>query len=343
MKPLRILLIFIAFIITAQAWDTQQFAHLGPWERYAPLFSELEKKGVKKDEIRRLFTSEKSRNRDEKTLRLLSSVANIPQLRKKEREATKKFLAATPVLVRHLEKYGAVYDKVEARYGVNREIIGALLQKESALGSFTAFPHDAFVVFNTMLGQLKEPKNAAKREKLRTKRLVNEARASLAALILYAKKRGIDASAAPIPSSYAGAMGIPQFTPPVLRDAVAADGGMADLMKMEDAIFSVANLLVKRKRWPKAMLDFSNLDTLNELVTLWCEYDDGRSNLAFNTNLEGLAVKNFSHDHANREDVSYLNPYIRSLMRYNYSSDYALGILQIARAAALAQKVSDAR
>lgn len=341
---IRILLIFITILVTLDAWDTKRFAHLGPWERYAPLFEELKNRGVKKAEIRRIFTSEKSKASDATTLRLVSSVSNIPNLREREREATKRFLKATPILVRHLKKYDAVYDRVEAKYGVNREIIGALLQKETALGAITKFSHDAFVVYNTMLGQLKEPKNPTKREKLRTKRLLREARENLASLVVYKSRRGIDVSTADFPSSYAGAMGIPQFTPHSLWDAVSASGGQADLTKMEDAIFSVANLLTKRKKWPKKLLDFTKLDTLDELVALWIEFDNGRSNLAFSKNLEGMTIQNFSKVHAGREDIKYLKPYLRSLMRYNYSSDYALGILQIAKAAAAnGSKLSDAR
>ena len=342
---MKLLITLMALFASLGAWDITRYEHLGPWERYEPLFDELKKRGVKKAEIRRIFTSDKSRRSDATTLRLVSSVSNIPNLREREREATKKFLKATPILVRHLKKYDAVYDKVEAEYGVNREIIGALLQKETALGAITKFSHDAFVVYNTMLGQLKEPKNPTKREKLRTKRLIQDARENLAALIVYKSRRGIDVSTTDFPSSYAGAMGIPQFTPHALRDAVSANGGLADLTKMEDAIFSVANLLTKRKKWPGTLLDFDKLDTLEELVALWIEFDNGRSNLAFGKNLEGMTIQNFSEIHAEREDIRYLKPYLRSLMRYNYSSDYALGILQIAKAAAAANgtTLSDAR
>ena len=342
---MKLLITLITLFVSLEAWDTTRYEHLGPWERYEPLFDELKKRGVKKDEIRRIFTSEKSKESDATTLRLVSSVSNIPNLREREREATKKFLQATLILVRHLKKYAPVYDKVEAKYGVNREIIGALLQKETALGAITKFSHDAFVVYNTMLGQLEEPKNATKREKLRTKRLIQEARENLAALIVYKSRRGIDVSTTDFPSSYAGAMGIPQFTPHALRDAVSANGAQADLTKMEDAIFSVANLLTKRKKWPGTLLDFGKLETLEELVALWVDFDNGRSNLAFSKNLEGFTIQNFSKIHADREDIRYLLPYIRSLMRYNYSSDYALGILQIAKAAAdsNSERISDAR
>ncbi len=342
---LRALIIFFVLFNLMEAWESRRFTHLGPWERYAPLFKELKQRGVSEKEITRIFTSKKSKEHDATTLRLISSVSNIPNLREREREATKKFLKATPFLVRHLKKYSAVYDRVEAKYGVNREIIGALLQKETALGAITKFSHDAFVVYNTMLGRLQEPKNPTKREKLRTKRLIQDARENLASLIVYKTRRGIDVSTTDFPSSYAGAMGIPQFTPHSLRDAVSASGGKADLTKMDDAIFSVANLLTKRKKWPGMLLDFKKLGTLDELVALWVEFDNGRSNLAFSKNLEGMTIQNFSQIHGEREDIRYLRPYLRSLMRYNYSSDYALGILQIARAAAQAntRKLSDAR
>lgn len=330
---IRILLTFITLLVTLNAWDTKQFAHLGPWVRYEPLFKELKNRGVKKAEIRRIFTSEKSKASDATTLRLISSVSNIPNLREREREATKRFLQATPVLVRHLKKYSDVYDRVEAKYGVNREIIGALLQKETALGAITKFSHDAFVVYNTILGKLNAPKNPTKREKLRTKRLIQEARENLASLIVYKSRRGIDVSTTDFPSSYAGAMGIPQFTSHALRDAVSADGTQADLTKMEDAILSVANLLKKRKKWPGELLDFAKLKTLGQMVELWDEFDDGTSNLVYNINLEGETVRNFSRNYKKRKDMRYLAPYIRSLMGYNYSSDYALGILQIAMAA----------
>jgi membrane-bound lytic murein transglycosylase B len=64
-------------------------------------------------------------------------------------------------MVTHLKKYKEVYDYSEKKYGVNREIIAAILMKETKLGKIKP-THDAFIVFNTMVVRT-DPKT--KREK----------------------------------------------------------------------------------------------------------------------------------------------------------------------------------
>ena len=302
-------------------------------ERYEELFSQLRQAGMTEAEIRHIFDSPKASRIDETTLRMIASVSKIPHLRERERAANERLLKEPRYLQRHLERYRSVYDEAERRYGVNREVIAALLQKETALGAYTRFKHDAFVVFNTILGQLTMPENPTERERLRTRRLWREAAKNLKALILYYRARGVDVSVADLPSSYAGAMGIPQFTPWLLNEAVSFSGGEADLMKMEDAIMSVSHLLRHRLGWPKTgLIEWKRLEDLEELNEAWIAFDTGRANIAFDVNLEGLEVPSFSRVHGERADVRYLAPYLRTLMGYNYSSDYAMGILRIARA-----------
>ncbi len=313
-------------------WILLSVSLLYAQERYEPLYEKLRKKGMSKDEIGRIFASQKAEIVDAKTLEMMAPLSKIPHLRERERAATERLLGEIHYLTRHLTRYQATYELAEARYGVNREIIAALLQKETALGTFTRFKHDAFVVYNTILGHLSMPENPTERERRRTERLWRGAEQNLAALILYYHKRGIDVTQTDIPSSYAGAMGIPQFTPWLLEEAVSADGGMADLMKMEDAILSVAHLLRHRLKWPNELIDFKKLESLEELNKAWVTFDSGSANIVYGRNLEGMPIPNFSQEHKDDGTITYLVPYLKSLMGYNYSSDYALGIVRIARA-----------
>ena len=306
----------------------QRFAHP---ERYRLLFDRLTARGIPPAQIEALFTSEKAERRDTEAVRLRSDVQEIPKHKEAERRANQRYLYEAKVLARHLREHAALYDRMEAEYGIRREIVGAILLKESALGRYDNFDHDAFVVFNSLLDGLEVPPDAGPRLERRIPRLVQLAREQLIALVLFADQRGLDLAQTPLPASYAGALGIPQWLPSHLDYAVSANGGVPDLSHLPDAILSTANLIRNKFGWPERMVAFRRLENLPRIVDAWLAFDDGNASFAHDRNSDGQPLQRFDQTRSDLPNVTYVGRYVRALMRYNFSSDYALGVLQIAR------------
>jgi membrane-bound lytic murein transglycosylase B len=299
-------------------------------DRYRHLFERLQARGVAPGRIEEVFTSEKAARRDPEAVRLRTDIREIPKHKQAERKANQRYLYEAKVLAEHLEEHAATYDRMETEYGIRREIVGAILLKESALGRYDSFGHDAFVVFNSLLDGLELPEDAGPRLERRIPRLLQLAREQLIALVLYAERRGVNLSRTPLPASYAGALGIPQWLPTHLDFAVAAGEGPPDLSRVPDAILSTANLIRNKFGWPEEMVNLQRLDNLGEIVAAWQEFDKGNASFAHSRNADGQPVRRFDRARSDLPNIGYVGRYVRALMRYNFSSDYALGVLQIA-------------
>jgi membrane-bound lytic murein transglycosylase B len=299
-------------------------------ERYRVLFSRLINRGVPIERVEAAFASDKALRRDREAIDLRTDIRHIPKHREAERKANERYVYEAKVLAEHLREHADLYDRMEAEYRIRREIIGAILLKESALGRYDAFNHDAFVVFNSLHDGLTVPDDAGPRLQRRIPRLIRMAREQLIALVIYAYRRDLDLGSTPFPASYAGAIGIPQWLPVHLEHAVSADDSPPDLSHLPDAILSAANLIRNDFGWPEAMLDFGRLANLEEIVAAWREFDNGNASFASGSNSDGQSMRRFDRAHADMANVPYIATYVRHLMRYNYSSDYALGVLRIA-------------
>ena len=152
----------------------------------------------------------------------------------------------------------------ENDYGVDREIIAAILLVETQLGTMTG----ASNIFNALstMAALTDPdarkvlwralptgrrlsrKAFEKKADKKSKWAYDE----LKALIRYADREGIDPTT--LTGSYAGAMGISQFMPSnALRLGIDGNGdGRVDLFAHEDAIASVGNYL-RHHGWARGM------------------------------------------------------------------------------------------
>lgn len=288
----------------------ERFAHP---ERYKHLFQRLAARGIDRERIRSAFATDKAQRRDERAVELRSEPARIPDHRADERQASARQIRRADVVAAHLREHDGLYDRLEAEYGIAREIVAAILLKESALGQYDAFNHDAFVVFNSLFDGLSADTD-------RKRHLIQLAREQLIALVIYAHRRDLTLADAPLPSSYAGAIGIPQFLPTHLPYAVAADGeGPPDLGELPDAILSTANLIRNKLGWPEGPIDFDRLGDLEALVRDW------RQSAAYEDGFEAYAG---DHPH-----LAYVRRYVTAIKRYNPSSDYALGVLRIAHQA----------
>ncbi|MBN2857073.1 MAG: lytic murein transglycosylase [Candidatus Delongbacteria bacterium] len=142
-------------------------------------------------------------------------------------------------------KYADVLERAEKKYNVNREIIVAVLRKETNLGKVPL----KYNPFEVLLAQsLYAVENPAEDVEERTKnlkridRLKNSAGNSLYHIIKYALDNSHDPSE--MESNFVGALGFTQFMPFNLHLAVDGGGdGRADLSEMNDAIMSIANFL----------------------------------------------------------------------------------------------------
>ena len=127
-----------------------------------------------------------------------------------------------------LKQYGAVLDAVEKRFGVPKGIVLAIWGRESGFGG-AKIPHNVFEVLGTKA--FLATRKAMFREEV------------LAALEMV-QKRGVSPQA--MRSSWAGALGQPQFMPTsYLKYAVDFDGdGKADIWNsVPDTLASIANYL----------------------------------------------------------------------------------------------------
>ncbi len=302
-------------------------------ERYRILFERMADRGIPEERIRALFGSEKALERDNAALKERSDPGEIPDHQQAEREANQRYLDRTKILAEHLREHREVYRAMERRYRIRREVIGAILLKESALGRYGGLDHDAFVVFNTLYDGLEVPDDPGSEMTNRAPRLIRMAREQLIALAVFAFRRDLSLSELRLPASYAGAVGIPQWLPVHLPQAVSAGDDPPDLSHSPDAILSTGNLLRNKLGWPEAMLDFARLANLDEIVAAWRSFDTGRTSFVRNQGPDGQPLRRFDRAHSEIPNVGYVAQYVRGLMGYNNSSDYALGVLQIARRA----------
>jgi membrane-bound lytic murein transglycosylase B len=281
--------------------------------------------------VEKIFSSKQALHKETKALNIISNIKNIKKHRKSEQKANKKMLLKKALLKKHLKKYQSTYDKVEKKFGVNREVVAAILQKETALGAFKAYKHNALSVFISLLKGL-QPHKYSGRQKVRLQRFVRFAHNNLVALISFYELQGKDVLKADLRSSYAGAIGIPQFSPMHFDMIISPNGDAAyNLHDMPTAIYSTANLLKNRFQWD-AKLKYYRLKGLKDVIEQWREFDDGTKNFVYKKNLDGIKVDTFAANYKDDKKVQYVGNYVRVLKRYNFSTAYALGILQIAKA-----------
>ncbi|MGK0288659.1 MAG: membrane-bound lytic murein transglycosylase B [bacterium] len=144
--------------------------------------------------------------------------------------------------------------RAQKKYGVDPNVVSAILLIESSYGRFTG-GHRVINVFSTLYlenrpDRLKKVKERIKDPKLqkyylkRIKRKAKWAFSEMKSVLKIAQKRWVK-SIYQLEGSYAGAFGIPQFLPSsYMKWAVDGDrSGRKDLFTIPDAIASTANFL----------------------------------------------------------------------------------------------------
>ena len=158
---------------------------------------------------------------------------------------------------KYQEKYKDDLARTEKAYGVDKNVITAILLVESSLGK-TLGTRSALNTLSTLASLMyseprsdlytmipKAKKTSRKRYEKSAKRKSKWAYGELKALLEYADREGFDP--AEIPGSFAGAMGLAQFMPTSIL-AYGKDGnndGTIDLLNHADAMASIANYLKK--------------------------------------------------------------------------------------------------
>ena len=255
--------------------------------------------------------------------------SKIKYHKEKEKQANNVLVKYVPKMVKNLTKYKKVYDYAEKKYGVNREIIAAILLKETSLGKIKP-THDAFIVFNTIVVRTKPDTN-------RNKRLLKMGTTNMASIIEHCYKKGVKPEQCNLPSSYAGAVGIPQFMPNSFIYTDAYKGKVADLSKMEDAILSAAKFLHVKAHFTQ-LIDWKKMPNIPLIEAQWYAYAYKYDNASFCYEKNKKNGKKYKCFAKGKKELHYMNEYVKKIMRYNNSSNYAVGVLRLAYDAHLLYK-----
>ena len=289
-------------------------------KNYIDICKKVVKNGVSYDYANKFLLSYfKTKKFDEVSWKYLQP-RHIKSHRKSEKKANNVLVKQVPKMISNLKQYKKVYDKAEEKYGVNREIIAAILLKETKLGKIKP-THDAFIVFNTMVVRT-NPKTA------REKWILKMGKTNMASIITHCYKKGVEPEQCNLPSSYAGAIGIPQFMPNSFIYVESYSETSVDLTKMEDAIMSAAKFLHKKAKF-KTLIDWELMPYIPKIEAQWYEYEYKYENSSFvyEKNKHGKVYKCFT---AGKDDLKYLREYTKKIMRYNNSSNYSVGVMRLA-------------
>ena len=206
-------------------------------QKYADLVIELEKIDFSKDGIGSLFSDPrvkfypsivKRTKKTTKTKVIKLADLNSKLMREESIKRGKEFL----------EKNREVLERVEKEYGVDKEIIVAILRIETDLGEILG-SYQVFGAYNSMIFYAEASSSRSK-----------WAKEQIVALLVICQKLQINPLT--LNGSRAGAIGIPQFIP-VSYLEFAVDGnkdGKVDLFNIEDSVYSIANYLA-RSNWKK--------------------------------------------------------------------------------------------
>ncbi len=238
-----------------------------------------------------------------------------------EKKANNVLVKHVPRIVKHLKKYKKVYDYSEKKFGVNREIVAAILTKETNLGKIQP-THDAFIVFNTLVVRTQPKTN-------REKWLLNMGKTNMASIITHCYKKGVTPEQCNLPSSYAGAVGIPQFMPNSFIYTEGYKNKVADLTKMEDAIVSASKFLHKKADFSE-LIDWDLMPDIVDIESKWYEYEFKNDRASFVYEKSTKSGKTYDCFTCGKTELVYLKSYTKKIMRYNNSSNYAVGVMRLA-------------
>lgn len=287
---------------------------------YEEICNRLVKKGVSLEYANTFLLSQKTKTLDMKSFNLFQP-KQIKVHHANEKRANNNLVKYVPQIVSHINKYEEIYNSAESKYKVNREVVAAILMKETRLGIIKP-KYDAFSVFNTLVlkTKVKSP---------RDKWLLNMGKSNMVSIISYCYKKDYKPLACNFPSSYAGAVGIPQFMPNNFIYIEGYKKEVGDLTDMKDAIMSASRFLNKVAGF-KELIDWKKIPEMKTVEEDWYEYDFTYKNSSFVYSKSKKTGKKYNCFACGDNDLEYLRQYAKKIMTYNNSSNYAIGVLRLA-------------
>jgi membrane-bound lytic murein transglycosylase B len=289
-------------------------------KNYEYICKKVTKKGVSVKYVNSFLFSDKASKINEQSFKLFSYKKTLSH-RKDEKKANNSLVEKIPKIIAHVKKYSDVYDEAEKRFGVNREIVASILMKETRLGK-AHLSFDAFIVFNTLI----------KKVKIRTsrdKRLLNMSKNNIVSIIKHCFDNKIEPKNCNLPSSYAGAVGIPQFMPASFVFAVPYKKNGVDLTRMQDAIMSASNFLNKNAGFKK-LIEWNKMPNLAKVEQDWYDYSFIHKDSSLVYSKSKRKKIKFNCFSCNKPELQYLRGYAKKIMRYNNSSNYVIGVMRLA-------------
>lgn len=287
---------------------------------YTDICEKVLKKGVPVHDANLFLLSQKTKKMDLRSFKLFHP-SKIKTHRENEKKANNVLVKYVPKIIAHVKKYDKVYNEAEKRYGVNREIVASILMKETKLGVIKP-SFDAFEVFNTLVRKVQVK---TKRDKW----LLNMGKSNMVSIISYCYKKGYAPNECKLPSSYAGAVGIPQFMPSSFVYIDSYKDKVGDLTKMEDAIMSASKYLHKKASF-STLIDWKQVPEMPKVEADWYEYEFKNKDASFVYKESKKTGKKYNCFACNKPKLEYLRKYAKTIMRYNNSSNYAIGVMRLA-------------
>jgi membrane-bound lytic murein transglycosylase B len=281
------------------------------------LCQKLLKKDISMEYIDEFLLSNEFNSDDKLTLKMISK-KRIKYHKAQEKKANNTLKKYIPKIVRNLNKYKTIYDLAEQKYNVNREIIAGILMKETRLGNYKP-KHDALQTLGTVYRNISP-------DTKRNKWLHNLAKSNLISLISYCNKHNLKFEECKFKSSYIGAIGYAQFMPNSFKYIVPYQKDYSLLDNMPDAILSIANYLHIRGKYNK-LFDFEGLEEFRDTEDRWYEFASKYDNASFSFTGKNNKYRCYS---CNKKRLKELSLIIKDIMKYNNSSNYAMGVFGLA-------------
>jgi len=313
----KLLLFLILSVSLFAKYDNCNFTN----KHYEDICKKVVRHGVSYEYANKFLLSYfKTQKFDEITWKYIQP-SKIKYHKEKEKQANNVLVKFVPKMVKNLKQYKEVYDYAEKKYGVNREIIAAILLKETKLGKIKP-THDAFIVFNTIVTRTKPDTS-------RNKWLLKMGKTNMASIIEHCYKQGVKPEQCNLPSSYAGAIGIPQFMPNSFIYTDSYKGKVADLTKMEDAILSAAKFLHVKAKFD-TLINWKKMPDIPLIEKEWYAYAYKYDNASFCYERSKKSNKKYKCFTKEKKNLQYMKKYVQKIMRYNNSSNYAVGVIRLA-------------
>ena len=102
-----------------------------------------------------------------------------------------------------------------------------------------------------------------------------------------------------------------------------------DLTNMEDAIVSASKFLHKKASFSK-LIEWDKVPDMSKVESAWYDYEFKYENASFVYEKSKKSGKTYDCFTAGKSELKYLRDYAKKIMRYNNSSNYAVGVMRLA-------------